>query len=62
MLQFQEMQAQMILFLLAGYETTSSALSFTGYELALNVHVQRKLQEEIDNYFPAQVFIKKETN
>ena len=52
----------MILFLLAGYETTSSALSFTSYELALNVHVQRKLQEEIDNYCPAQVFIKKETN
>ena len=57
MLQFQEMQAEMILFLLAGYETTSSALSFTSYELALNARVQRKLQEEIDNYFPAQVYI-----
>ena len=38
-------------FLLAGYETTSTALSFTSYLLAMNTDVQEKLQAEIDKYF-----------
>ena len=36
--------------LLAGHETTSSALSFTSYLLALNPEVQDKLAEEVVNY------------
>ena len=40
-----------ITFLLAGYETTSNALSYTAYLLALHPDVQEKLQEEIDDYF-----------
>ena len=47
----------MTLFMLAGYETTSTALGFTAYELALNPHVQEKLRAEIDEYFPAKVCI-----
>ena len=39
-----------IVFMLAGYETTAVALSFTSYLLALSPHVQEKLQEEIDTY------------
>ena len=37
--------------MLAGYETTSTALSCTAYLLALSPHVQEKLQAEIDTYF-----------
>lgn len=40
--------AQMFIFFAAGFETTSSAMSFCLYELALNVHIQNRLQKEID--------------
>lgn len=35
-------------FLLAGYETTSTALAFTAWLLAKHPDVQEKLQKEID--------------
>ena len=38
-------------FMLAGYETTSTALSYVSYLLALNPTVQEKLQREIEDYF-----------
>ena len=49
---FQEMQAQSMTFLLAGYETSSTALSFAAYELAIHPDVQERLQREIDDHFP----------
>ena len=45
----------MNIFLIAGYETTSTALGFTAYDLAVNPRVQEKLQEEIDSAFPSKV-------
>ena len=45
------MQAQCMLFLLAGYETTSTALGYLFYDFARNQDVMRKLIEEIDEYF-----------
>lgn len=39
-----------ITFMLAAYDTTSSALSYTAYLLALNPQVQKKCQAEIDEY------------
>ena len=50
----EEMMGQVVIFLNAGYETTSSALGFTAYELALNPSIQKKLQQEIDDNFPAE--------
>ncbi|KAM4813614.1 cytochrome P450 3A41-like [Urocitellus parryii] len=47
-----EIAAQSIIFILAGYETTSSTLSFIMYLLATHPDVQKKLQQEIDETLP----------
>ncbi|XP_076416756.1 LOW QUALITY PROTEIN: cytochrome P450 3A13-like [Peromyscus maniculatus bairdii] len=47
-----EILAQSITFFFAGYETTSTALSFTTYLLAIHPNVQKKLQNEIDAVLP----------
>ena len=51
----QEMQAQIFVFLAAGYETTAVTLTYIAYYLALYPDVQSKLQEEIDEYFGSEV-------
>lgn len=40
--------AQAFVFYVAGFETTSSTVTFCLYELALNQDIQKKTQEEID--------------
>ncbi|XP_062036814.1 cytochrome P450 3A6 [Lepus europaeus] len=47
-----EVVAQSIIILFAGYETTSSTLSFIMYLLATHPDVQQKLQEEINTVLP----------
>lgn len=44
----KDIAAQSLIFLLAGYDTSSSVLGFTCYHLAVDMHVQEKVQEEID--------------
>ena len=44
-----EVLAQSVIFLIAGYETSSNTLGFVSYFLATNPDVQEKLQEEIDS-------------
>ena len=46
------MQAQCMLFLLAGYETSSTALGYLAYDLAMNQKVQDLLHKEVDEHFP----------
>ena len=48
------MQAQAYIFLIAGFDTTTTTLVFIAYYLALNPDIQSKLQEEIDEYFPTK--------
>ncbi|XP_036597164.1 cytochrome P450 3A8-like [Trichosurus vulpecula] len=48
----EEIVAQSIIFILAGYETTSSVLSFLFYHLATHPEIQQKLQKEIDAVLP----------
>ncbi|XP_020656156.3 thromboxane-A synthase [Pogona vitticeps] len=46
-----EIAGQASLFLVAGYETTNSALSFATYLLATNPKCQEKLLQEVDDFF-----------
>lgn len=43
----KEVEANLVLFMLAGYETTSTALSYASHILAFHQDVQQKLYEEI---------------
>lgn len=46
-LTFDEVAAQMFLFQMAGYETSSLTLTYAGYELTRNQEVQQKAREEV---------------
>ncbi|XP_067627503.1 cytochrome P450 6A1-like [Eurosta solidaginis] len=46
-LSVEEMAANTFIFLLAGFGTSSTTLSFILYELALNLNIQRRLRAEI---------------
>ena len=47
----EQINTHSVTFLLAGYETTSTALSYVTYLLALHPTIQHTLQQHIDNYF-----------
>lgn len=47
----QDLTAQALIFFLAGYETVSSVMSYTCYEMAINPDIQNKLRLEIQNVY-----------
>jgi len=51
-----EVLSQAMIFIFAGYETSSSTLGFLAYNLALNTGAMDKLQQEIDSTFPNKVW------
>ncbi|XP_068135487.1 cytochrome P450 3A5-like isoform X2 [Hyperolius riggenbachi] len=48
----EEIMAQSVVFIFAGFEPTSLLLCYLFYNLATHPDVQQKLQEEIDTYLP----------
>lgn len=50
-LTIEDITAQAAGFFLAGYDTSSTLLSFLAYELAVNREIQQKLHQEIDDLF-----------
>lgn len=44
-----DIAAQALLFFFAGFDTSSTVMSFMAHELAVNVEIQEKLQQEIDD-------------
>ena len=49
-LTLNELAAQAFVFFLAGFETTSSTMSYCLFELAKNLYIQRAVQDEIDRH------------
>lgn len=47
----EQIVAEAVGLMMAGYDTTANALAYTSYLLALHPEIQERLQSEIDSYF-----------
>ena len=53
-LKYKEIELNLILFMLAGYETTSTTLAYSAYVLATLPDEQKKLFDEITSVFDCE--------
>ena len=58
----KEIITNLVLFLLTGFETTSSALSYCIYEMTQHPNEMAKLQAEVDAFFPPESEVSQTTN
>jgi len=54
-LTYAEIKANLKMFMLAGYESTSYALNYCFYVLAINQNEQQTLMNEIDSFYSKEV-------
>ena len=47
----EQIVAEAVGLMMAGYDTSANALAYTSYLLALHPEIQERLQSEIDDYF-----------
>ena len=47
----EQIVAEAVGLMMAGYDTSANALAYTSYLLALHPEIQERLQNEIDDYF-----------
>jgi len=52
-LTFNQIAAQSVIFFLAGYETTSTTLTYCMYELSINQEIQKKARESVEKAIEA---------
>ena len=46
------------MFMLAGYETTSTSLAYASFILVNNLDEQQRLRDEIDQHFPVDANVR----
>lgn len=61
-LTFNQLTANLFIFVLAGYETTAATISYCLYEIAKNKNIHEKAQKEIDEILSGEISYEKILN
>jgi cytochrome P450 len=58
----QEVESQIQIFMLAGYETSSTTLAYCSYLLSTHQDVQQRVQKEVDAFYESELKSTSETD